>query len=173
MQYRLVNDPDSWPGDKRERVVKAMDEATALYNSLGDFPKQVTASYNAATPTADGNYNGNIRFGGQIGTRVALHELGHVLGAGTTSQWSEHIVDGLWTGQNALAQLREFDGPDAVLHADRQHFWPYGLNFDKEDSPENRRRHVLMLAALRADMGINDDVPFVLATGKDNKSSVR
>jgi hypothetical protein len=118
--------------------------------------KQVTASYNVGTPTADGNYNGNIRFGGQIGKRTALHELGHVLGVGTHPKWRGLIVDGKWTGAHALAQLRAFDGPDAVLHADRQHFWPYGLNYDKESSPEFDRRHVLMVAAFRRDLGIEN-----------------
>jgi hypothetical protein len=156
MTYKLRGDFAQWPAEKRERIVAAMDGAVALYNQMGEFDKQVTASYNAGTPTADGNYNGNIRFGGQIGKRTALHELGHVLGVGTYFKWREFVVDGKWTGSYALAQLRAFDGPDAVLYADRQHFWPYGLNYDKESSPENDRRHVLMVAAFRRDMGIEN-----------------
>ena len=152
--YRLAEGESLWPVDKRDRIVRAMNEAVGLYNELGTFPKQVVASYNSSVPTADGNYNGNIRFGGQISERVALHELGHVLGVGQYRNWDSFIKDGKWTGEHALAQLREFDGPDAVLHADRMHFWPYGLNYDKEASPENFRRHVLMVAALRKDMGI-------------------
>ncbi len=145
---------EGWPADKRQQIVEAMDSAVALYNQMGEFDKQVTARYNPGTPTADGNYNGNIRFGGQIGKRVALHELGHVMGIGTHPKWDAFVVEGKWTGAYALAQLRAFDGPDAVLHADRQHFWPYGLNFDRESSPENDRRHVLMVAAFRRDLGI-------------------
>lgn len=154
--------PDSNPDnlEKRIRVVQAMNEAIGLYNTMGEFPKLVSAGYNSGTPTADGSYNGTIRFGGSISTRVALHELGHVLGAGTHPRWDEFVKDGKWTGPYAIAQLKAFDGPDAVLHADRMHFWPYGLNFDKEDSPENRRRHVLMVAALRRDLGIRSGVPF-------------
>lgn len=159
MSYRLAEGDASWPADKRARVVEAMDAAVAFYNSLGQFDKRVTASYNAGTPTADGNYNGNIRFGGQIGRRVALHELGHVLGIGTHPKWGSFIKEGKWTGQHALAQLRVFDGPNAVLHADRQHFWPYGLNFDRESSPELDRRHVLMVAAFRRDLGIANGEP--------------
>ena len=159
MVYRLAEGHENWPADKRQRVVEAMDSAVALYNQMGEFAKNVRASYNPGTPTADGNYNGNIRFGGQIGHRVALHELGHVLGVGTHPRWQSFVVDGKWTGAYALAQLRAFDGPDAVLHADRQHFWPYGLNFDKEASPENNRRHVLMVAAFRRDLGIASGEP--------------
>lgn len=154
VSYHLGEGDAEWPADKRQVIVEAMNSAVGLYNQMGEFDKQVTARYSPGTPTADGNYNGNIRFGGSISKRVALHELGHVMGVGTHPKWQSFIVDGKWTGAYALAQLRAFDGPDAVLYADRQHFWPYGLNFDKESSPENDRRHVLMVAAFRRDMGI-------------------
>jgi beta-glucanase (GH16 family) len=165
LTYKLGPGSESWPTDKRAAVVQAMDEATAFYNSIGDFPREVTASYNPGTPTADGNINGTIRFGGQISRRVALHELGHVLGVGTADGWQAMIHEGTWTGKNALAQLRAFDGPDAVLHADRQHFWPYGLNYDKESSPEADRRHVLMVAAFRRDLGLPVSVRGTMAAG--------
>ena len=154
LRYKLGENSETWDANARERIVKAMDAAVAIYNANGDFDKLVTASHSPSTPTADANYNGRIRFGGQIGLRVALHEIGHTLGVGQHPKWRELIKDGKWTGEHALAQLREFDGPDAVLHADRQHFWPYGLNFDREGSPENFVRHVKMVHAFRRDMGI-------------------
>lgn len=157
--YQLGEGREQWPADKRQRIVEAMDGALALYNQLGKFNKNVTAYYSPGTPTADGNFNGTIRFGGQISQRVALHELGHVLGVGTHPKWGSMVVDGKWTGPTAQAQLRVFDGPDAVLHADRMHFWPYGLNYDTESSPENQRRHVLMVAAFQRDLGIAAGVP--------------
>jgi hypothetical protein len=85
---------------------------------------------------------------------VAIHEIAHTLGIGTHENWGENIKDGLWTGKYALEQLREFDGKDAVLHADRMHFWPYGLNFDNESDSEKDLRHVKMVAAMRKDMGV-------------------
>ena len=165
LRYRLADGNENWPADKKAQIIAAMDEAVALYNATGTFDKQIVASYNAGTPTADGNYNGNIRFGGQISSRTALHEIGHILGVGTVPNWQGFIVDGKWTGKNALAQLREFDGPNAVLYADRQHFWPYGLNFQNEDVPGARRRHVLIVAALRADLGLSGDAAFVPVNG--------
>jgi hypothetical protein len=159
MVYRLDDGYEQWPADKREKVIAAMNGAIALYNRMGEFPKNVIASYNTGTPTADGSYNGHIRFGGSISKRVALHELGHVLGVGTHPRWGSFIKEGKWTGAYAIAQLRAFDGPDAVLHADRQHFWPYGLNFDNESSAENDRRHVLMVGAFRRDLGIRVGQP--------------
>jgi Domain of Unknown Function (DUF1080) len=159
MRYRLADGYENWPADKREAIVKAMDEAIGLYNQLGEFPKNVRAAYSAGTPSADGNYNGNISFGGQIGFRVALHELGHVLGVGQHPKWWSLIKDKKWTGPYAIAQLRAFDGPDAVLNVDGQHFWPYGMNYDSEYTPENARRHVLLVAAFRRDLGIKSGEP--------------
>ena len=160
MSYTMRPDNDPAHAEKVAQVIRVMNEATGFYNAMGEFPKAVSAGYNPGTPTADGSYNGTIRFGGQIGTRTALHELGHVLGVGTHPRWDRFVQNGNWTGPYALAQLRAFDGPEAVLHADRQHFWPYGLNYDTEDSPENRRRHVLMVAAFRRDLGIKTGQPF-------------
>ena len=154
LTYKLADGSDKWPADARKQIVDAMDAAVALYNANGTFDKQVTANYSPGTPTADANYSGWMNFGGQIGTRTALHELGHTLGVGTVPQWQKHITDGLWTGKHALAQLRKFDGPDAVLHADRLHFWPYGLNYDREGGEVNELRHVKIVAALRQDMGL-------------------
>ena len=152
--YRLSDGNENWPADKRAAIIKAMDGAVGLYNEIGEFDKIVTANYSPGTPTADANYDGWINFGGQIGKRTALHEIGHTLGVGTCSRWKELLVDGKWTGTTANALLKSFDGGKAELHGDRQHFWPYGLNFDAESSPEKDRRHVRMIAALRDDMGI-------------------
>ena len=154
LTYQLSGGSDQWPEERRKRIVDAMDAAVAFLNEHGDFKKHVTANNSPGTPTADANYDGWINWGGSINRRVALHEIAHTLGIGTHPAWQEHVKDGQWTGKHALRQLREFDGPDAVLHADRMHFWPYGLNYDNESSPENDLRFVKMSAALRKDMGL-------------------
>ncbi len=141
--------------DRKQAIVNAMDEAVMLYNSLGIFDHHLTANNSPGIPTADGNINGQIRFGGQFNNRAALHEIGHCLGIGQHEKWGQLMVDGVWTGPNAKALLAELDGAGAVLHGDKMHFWPYGLNQDSEASPENNRRHVRMVAALRRDMGIH------------------
>jgi hypothetical protein len=156
LTYSLSGGSQNWPADKREAIVRAMDEAVAIYNRHGSFDKHVTANYSPGTPTADANYDGWINFGGSISTRVALHEISHTLGVGTTRRWREMLVDGKWTGEHANALLREFDGPDAILKGDRQHFWPYGLNYDREAGGNAIERHVRLVEALRRDMGIQD-----------------
>lgn len=153
IRYKLSDGSEKWDEARKKRIVDAMDAAVTLYNQHSNFKKELTANDSPGTPTADANYAGWMNFGGQIGYRVALHEMGHTLGIGTHPNWGKNIKDGLWTGKYALAQLREFDGEKAVLHADRMHFWPYGMNFDNEASPENNVRHVKMVVAMCKDMG--------------------
>lgn len=155
LKYKLSDGSEKWPEDRKKRIVDAMDTAVTLYNKVGVFKKELTANNSPGTPTADANYAGWINFGGSINARVALHEIGHTLGIGTHDNWQANIKDGKWTGKHALEQLREFDGQDAVLSADRMHFWPYGLNFDHESNKENDLRHVKMVLAMRKDMGID------------------
>jgi hypothetical protein len=155
LKYKLSDGSEKWPEDRKKRIIDAMDTAVTLYNKTGVFKKELTANNSPGTPTADANYAGWINFGGSINARVALHEISHTLGIGTHGNWQSNIKDGKWTGKHALEQLREFDGKDAVLHADRMHFWPYGLNFDHESNEENDIRHVKMVLAMRKDMGID------------------
>jgi hypothetical protein len=155
LTYSLVGGNENWPADIRARIVSAMDGAVATYNRWGTFRKHLTVEYNPGVPTADANYAGHIRFGGQIGYRTALHEISHTLGVGTYWAWNANLNNGVWTGANGVALVRSFDGPTANINSDGTHFWPYGLNFDSEGSTENNRRHVLMVAAFRKDMGID------------------
>jgi hypothetical protein len=154
LTYQLSGGSEKWPEDRKKLIVDAMEAAITFLNEHGDFKKNVTANNSPGTPTADANYDGWINWGGSISRRVALHEIGHTLGIGTHSEWQKNIKEGKWTGKHALKQLREFDGPDAVLFADHMHFWPYGLNFDNESSPENDLRFVKLVTAFRKDLGI-------------------
>ncbi|MBB5353239.1 hypothetical protein HNR46_003494 [Haloferula luteola] len=154
LTFSLSQGSEDWPEDRKRMIVKAMEEAVAYFNENADFKKHVTANNSPGTPTADANYDGWINWGGSISRRVALHEIAHTLGIGTHWDWQKHIKDGQWTGKHAVAQLKEFDGPDAVLHADRMHFWPYGLNFDNESSKKNDMRFLKMVEAFRKDLGI-------------------
>ncbi|RYD36147.1 MAG: hypothetical protein EOP85_18470 [Verrucomicrobiaceae bacterium] len=152
--YTLSGGSEKWPEDRKKRIVDAMDEAVEFLNKHGNFKKAVIANNSPGTPTADANWGGWINWGGSINRRVAIHEIAHTLGIGTHENWGKNIKDGKWIGKHGVAQIKEFDGEDAVLHADRMHFWPYGLNQDHESSKENDLRHVKMVEAMRKDMGI-------------------
>jgi regulation of enolase protein 1 (concanavalin A-like superfamily) len=132
-----------------------MDAAVGRYNNHGGFDKVVNVYYDPGVPTADGNYNGTIRFGGTWPVDgVAQHELAHTLGVGTALQWGSFSYGGTWHGAYAIEQLHQFDGPGAVLSSDNQHFWPYGLNYPNEYTDIGKERNVDMAYALRWDMGI-------------------
>ncbi|MES2438828.1 MAG: hypothetical protein V4584_07170 [Verrucomicrobiota bacterium] len=151
--YKLSDGSEKWPEERRNRIVAAMEESIAFLNKNGSFKKAVIANNSPGTPTADANINGWINWGGSISRRVAIHEIAHTLGIGTHENWGKNIKDGKWIGKFGIAQIQEFDGKDAVLHADRMHFWPYGLNQDSESSKENDLRHIKMVEAMRKDMG--------------------
>ena len=157
LTYSLAGGNETWPADVRARIIYAMDGAVAQYNRYGYFNKHLTANYSPGVPTAQSSYSGWIDFGSNAAYqqyRTALHETAHTLGVGTTWQWGANLSGGIWTGANAIAQMHAFDGPTASVNSDGTHFWNYGLNYDSEGNTESYRRHVLMLAALRKDMGI-------------------
>ncbi|MBK1832592.1 hypothetical protein [Roseibacillus ishigakijimensis] len=157
LTYELSGGSENWPDDRRQLIVEAMESAITFLNKNANFKKHVWANNSPGTPTADANYEGWINWGGTINRRVALHEISHTLGVGTHHNWRKFVKDGKWTGEHANAQLREFDGPEAVLSADRMHFWPYGLNFDNESNPEADLRFIKMVEALRKDMEIANE----------------
>ncbi len=151
LTYGLAGGNEGWSSSGRECVTRSMDEAVALYNSYGHFEKHITANYNPGVPTAEGNYDGWISFGGSCNTRVALHEIAHTLGIGTYWGFNGGTWDETWA---AGRLIKLFDGQGAVLSTGGTHFWPYGLNYDNEDGAAARERHCKLLSAFRFDMGI-------------------
>jgi hypothetical protein len=145
--------------DAYARITAAMNLAVAEYNCYLSVSKALTVNYIAGDGTADGNYNGTIRFfkgRDYMVQATAQHEIAHTLGVGTTSNWSSFSKNGVWTGSNGINQLRTLTGnASAVLSSDTQHFWPYGLNQASEaTSADDYIFNVKMVAALRKDMGL-------------------
>ncbi|MGW6908545.1 hypothetical protein [Streptomyces sp. NPDC054940] len=134
-------------------ITKAMNAAVARYNNLSDLGKNITVRYDPGVPTADGNINGTIRFGNRsyMTERTALHEIAHTIGVGTSSGWSRLGGSGTWTGAQATALVRQFDGSSAKVSTGGGHFWPYGLNYDNEFSNTAADRHVQIVAAMVRD----------------------
>jgi hypothetical protein len=131
-----------------------MNAAVARYNNLSDLGKTITVRYEPGVPTADGNINGTIRFGSNrsyMNERTALHEIAHTIGVGTSSGWSRLGGSGTWTGGQATALVRQYDGSGAKISTGGGHFWPYGLNYDNEWSGTAADRHVHIVAAMVRD----------------------
>jgi hypothetical protein len=143
----------------KAEIKTALDKAVKFYNTYTNITKQLSIQYEPSVATADGNFNGTMRFGPNREYRVTptlAHEIAHIVGVGTVEQWSNFMVDGKWTGKNALAQLRSITGdPKAILYGDKQHFWPYGINFASEvKSDEDIIAHCKIVVAMRKDMGL-------------------
>ncbi|GAB2970988.1 hypothetical protein GCM10023080_038400 [Streptomyces pseudoechinosporeus] len=149
-----ASNPTSDQQDAYNRITAAMNAAVARYNNLSDLGKSITVRYDPGVPTADGNINGTIRFGSNrsyMTERTALHEIAHTIGVGTSSGWSRLGGSGTWTGAQATALVRQFDGSGAKLSTGGGHFWPYGLNYENEFSNAAADRHVQIVAAMVRD----------------------
>jgi hypothetical protein len=138
-------------------ITTAMDKAVQYYNCYTNITKADTVTYDASVPTADGNINGSIRFGGRdyMEYITAMHEIAHTVGVGTAPKWASLVVDGIFTGTHATAELRAITGNASdELNADTQHFWPYGLNYTSEVKSEaDVIDHCLIVSAIRLDLG--------------------
>jgi hypothetical protein len=158
--YTLVkaSSPTSEQQNAYNLITEAMDEAVSYYNCYTDIVLHITVYYDPGVPTAQASWGGPISFGGEtyMNHITAMHEISHCVGVGTHSRWQSLVVDGIFTGSHATNQLRAITGnPQDVLHADTQHFWPYGLNYTSEVSgPEDLINHCRMVVAIRKDLGL-------------------
>ena len=134
------------------------DIAVKLHNSLSVFDEHLTVNNSPGTPTADASFGGYMRMGQQFSVRTFIHEIAHTLGSGTIDAWYNNFNNGVWQGKYVQNQIAEFDGAGAAIHQAGVHFYPYGLNYDSEYSDENARRAILIIAAMRRDMGMADQV---------------
>lgn len=145
--------PSSDQNDAYARIDSAMRLAVARYNRLAPRAnKAVTVQYVPSVQTADGNFNGNIRFGSNrsyMNERTALHEIAHTLGIGTTNAFNQRCSANNWPQATQL--LRSWDGQSAKINCGGGHIWPYGLNYDNEWSETNGNRHCQLINTMLAD----------------------
>jgi hypothetical protein len=150
---RRANNPSADQQDAYQRIERAVSAAVNRYNRLTKRAnKSLTIEYNTGVQTADGSFNGNIRFGSNrsyMNERTALHEIAHTLGVGQTRAFDDKCKANNWPQATQL--LRSWDGQSAKINCGGGHFWPYGLNYDNEWSETNGERHCLMVDAMLAD----------------------
>ncbi|HHX14746.1 MAG TPA: RICIN domain-containing protein [Fibrobacter sp.] len=149
--------PNADQVDAYAKIQLAMDSALFLYNKHTTLSKKITVYYDTGVSTAQANFDGVISFGpsrSYMMVITAMHEMGHVFGVGTTSQYVNTMVNGVFTGPQATAKIKEISGdPTAVIHGDNTHFWPYGLNYVSEVSSEQDLiRHCLIVDAIYKDL---------------------
>ena len=144
--------PSADEQDAYKRITAVMDSAVKLYNTYSNLTKFINVYYAPGVPTAEASSNGDLRFGENRNYMVvptAMHEMGHTMGIGTTSEYAATCVDGVFRDDKVQAKLREMDGPSAELHCDRQHIWPYGLNQASEaKSEQDLVNHVILVETI-------------------------
>ncbi|KAK4151167.1 hypothetical protein C8A00DRAFT_45592 [Chaetomidium leptoderma] len=148
-----ASNPTSDQADAYARIESAMSKAAARYNQLTTrASKAITVQYVPSVATADGSFNGNIRFGANrayMNERTALHETSHTLGIGQTRAFDARCAANNWPGATRL--LQSWDGAAAKINCGGGHIWPYGLNYDNEMSETNADRHCKLIDAMLAD----------------------
>ncbi|NDW19143.1 hypothetical protein D0T53_09490 [Dysgonomonas sp. 216] len=143
-------------------IKTAMDSACYYYNRYTSFEGNVWVYYSEGIPTAQASFRGSIGFGANewymwVGT--AMHEMAHYFGSGTTNEYRNMFVDGVFTGTTASTLLKELTGE--TLKGDSQHFWPYGINQRSEitnlGSAQKQKEaliiHAKIVEAMRIDCG--------------------
>lgn len=142
------------PDDTRDRIDDSMDWLMNQLNTLTNYNSHIPVVYGSGTPTADASFQGQIRFGGTIGRRTALHEASHWFGAGTTWDYANRVWDGAFHGYITDRRIHSYDGSESRIGGDRAHFWPYGNNYDNESW--DPQRSIGIVSAMRADFGWGD-----------------
>jgi hypothetical protein len=141
--------PTADQNDAYTRIEAAMRAATERYNELTNITKSITVQYVPSVSTADGNFNGNIRFGSNrsyMKERTALHEISHTIGIGQTTNFNRKCDANNWPSATKL--LQSWDGSTAKINCGGGHIWPYGLNYDDEMSDRDADRHCLLIQAM-------------------------
>ncbi|KAI0534190.1 hypothetical protein GGR58DRAFT_67331 [Xylaria digitata] len=147
-----TTNPTADQSDAYTRIEAAMRLAVARYSRFSDASKVVRVYYSPGVPTAEANYNGDLRFGSDrayMTERTAMHEIAHTLGVGQTAAFDANCAANNWPTATPL--LRSWDGPSAKINCGGGHFWPYGLNYETEWSETNGNRHVQLVDAMLAD----------------------
>jgi hypothetical protein len=164
-----VSNPTTDQSNAYAKITIAMDSAVSFYNTYTTIAKKLSIYYDISVPTANGNINGDIRFGSSRSYMVcgtAMHEIAHTVGVGTCGAWPGLIVNGRYRGTSANAVFRTImNKQDTVLHGDSQHFWPYGINYESEvKSSADLVGHCKIVNAMQKDFYPNA----VLAQSSDN-----
>jgi hypothetical protein len=145
------------PADAATRIRNAINAAVAVYNEWSNYTKTINVYYNSGVGTADGNYNGTIRFGAGSQYQndlTAFHEINHVMGCGTWGTWQSNVDNNakLWLGANGIAMSEQYF-PDNTLKADFHIHW---VGSGPAQNVDMFREGVHIVGALRQDMGLSN-----------------
>ena len=145
------------PTNIQDEIRSAINSAVSVYNEWSNYSKNLYVVYNSGVATADGNFNGTIRFGPSSAYRnpmTAFHEINHTLGAGTYGTWQSKVDNNakLWLGPAGIAMSEQYF-PDNTLKADYHIHW---VGSGPTQNVDMYREGVHIIGALREDMGLSN-----------------
>jgi hypothetical protein len=145
------------PANIQNEIMNAINSAMAVYNEWSNYNKNLYVVYNSGVATADGNFNGTIRFGPGAAYRtpmVAFHEMNHVMGAGTYGTWQQNVDNNakLWLGPAGIAMSEQYF-PNNTLKSDYHIHW---VGDGPTQNVDMFREGVHIVGALREDMGLSN-----------------
>ena len=117
-----VGNPTADQADAYTRIEAAMRAAVARYGRLSSATKTIRVSYSPGVPTAEANYNGDLRFGSvrsYMNERTAMHEIAHTLGIGQTAAFNTRCAANNWPKATAL--LQSWDGAGVRINCGGGH----------------------------------------------------
>lgn len=152
-----ANNSTPVPANIQSEIMGAINAAVAVYNEWSNYTKNLYVVYNSDVATADGNFNGTIRFGPGAQYRtplVAFHEINHTLGAGTYGTWASNVDNNakLWLGPAGIAMSEQYF-PNNTLKADLHIHW---VGDGPAQNVDMFREGVHIMGALREDMGLSN-----------------
>jgi hypothetical protein len=152
-----ANNTTPVPANIQNEIMNAINSAVAVYNEWSNYSKNLYVVYNSSVATADGNYNGTIRFGPGAQYRtppIAFHEINHVMGAGTYGTWQQNVDNNakLWLGPAGIAMSEQYF-PNNTLKSDYHIHW---VGDGPEQNVDMFREGVHIVGALREDMGLSN-----------------
>jgi hypothetical protein len=137
-------------------ITRAMDLAVGYYNCHTDLSLSLDVHFDATFAIVE-TTGTSIYFGAMdaMNPVTAMHQIARIAGVGSP-EFAELVQDGIFTGEAATAELRAITSDDsAVLHADTEHFWPYGLNYPNEvKATSDLVNHCKLVMAIREDVGL-------------------
>ncbi|MBX3434474.1 MAG: hypothetical protein KF847_14230 [Pirellulales bacterium] len=156
LAFDKANGTTPVPTNVQNEIISAINAAMGMFNEWSNHTKNLYVTYNSGVATADGNFNGSIRFGPSAAYRtpnVAFHEINHVLGAGTYGAWASNVDNNakLWLGTHGNAMSQKYF-PANTLKADLHIHWVGGGTLQ---NIEMNREGVHILGAIRQDMGLS------------------
>lgn len=117
-----ATNPTADQKDAYTRIEAAMRLAVARYGRLSSATKTIRVSYAPGVPTAEANYNGDLRFGSvrsYMNERTAMHEISHTLGIGQTAAFNTRCAANNWPRATPL--LQSWDGAGVRINCGGGH----------------------------------------------------